>query len=209
MIGRKEQAFSFSSGIMHPISFNLSGPIQFADSKVTHGTQLADALAAAAVWVFSGAEDDHTNKWKDFMHRVCCYGSMLPELDILTLKDFRAQQNTALLLELHSRATKGLCLTQGIEKHVRLTSKLLLKPPFSAGHLEKSHVPVPPGQLRPDQAMSLIRHTHEKAGFFEVPCIILPFARAASVKMPMNADSFCGLMMSSVIRRGRRVVAES
>jgi hypothetical protein len=37
------------------------------------------------------------------------------------------------------------------------------------GRLEKSRVPALPGQLRPVQAMSLVRRAHEESGFFDVP----------------------------------------
>jgi hypothetical protein len=37
------------------------------------------------------------------------------------------------------------------------------------GHLEKAHIPAPPGRRRQDQEMSPIRHSHEEPGFFVVP----------------------------------------
>lgn len=45
MINRQDRQFSAAFGKEHPITFNLSGPIQFSDSKTTHGIQLADAVS--------------------------------------------------------------------------------------------------------------------------------------------------------------------
>ena len=48
--------FSDLMGERHPITFSLAEPIVFADSKTTHGIQLADAAAAAAVYAFAAPE---------------------------------------------------------------------------------------------------------------------------------------------------------
>lgn len=132
MIGRTARLFSDAFGIKHPITFNLSGPIQFADSKLTHGIQLADAVAAAAVYVFSGADDDHARKWRGILPEMGHYGSIIPDLDAVNLKDLRAQRNAIFLLELHSRAKEGRSLIEGMPEYVSLVSRRLLTHPLSA-----------------------------------------------------------------------------
>jgi hypothetical protein len=130
MIGRKDQLFSERSGKRHPITFNLSGPIEFKDSKTTHGIQIADAVAAAAVYVFSGADDDHARRWRSILPSIGHYGSIIPDRDELNLKDGRAQRNAIVLLELHSRAINGVSLIDGMPEYVQLITKRLITNPI-------------------------------------------------------------------------------
>ena len=130
MIGRKRQLFSDAFGEKHPVTFNLSGPIEFSDSKTTHGIQLADAIAAASVHVFSGADDDHAQKWRSILPTIGHYGSIVPDLDEVNLKDRRAQRNAVVLLELHSRAKKGESLMEGMPEYIHLVTQRLLPHPM-------------------------------------------------------------------------------
>lgn len=130
MIGRREQLFSDAFGEKHPVTFNLSGPIEFSDSKTTHGIQLADAIAAASVHVFSGADDDHAKKWRSILPTIGHYGSIVPDLDEVNLKDRRAQRNAVVLLELHSRAKKGESLMEGMPEYMHLVTERLVTHPM-------------------------------------------------------------------------------
>lgn len=130
MIGRKEQLFSDAFGENHPITFNMSGPIEFLDSKTTHGIQLADAIAAASVYVFSGADDDHAKKWRSILPDIGRYGSIFPDFDEINLKDRGVQRNAVVLLELHSRAKNGLSLTEGMPEYLHLVTQRLVTHPM-------------------------------------------------------------------------------
>lgn len=131
MIGRQDRLFSEASGQRHPITFNLSGPIEFRDSKVTHGVQIADALAAATVHAYSGADDDHAKRWRTILPAIGKYGSVIPDWSELNLMDTRAQRNAAVLLELHSRATSGISLTDGMAGYVQFVTERLVAMPYS------------------------------------------------------------------------------
>lgn len=126
MIGRKDRLYSEMFGERHPITFNLSGPIQFADSKLTHGIQLADAIAAASVYVFSGADDDHCVKWKPAIAKHGHYGSIIPDFDHVDLNELSVKRNAALLIELHNRATKNISLTEGMGEYIQFISRALV-----------------------------------------------------------------------------------
>lgn len=130
MIGRKDQLFSDAFGEKHPVTFNLSGAIEFLDSKTTHGIQIADAIAAASVYVFSGADDEHAKKWRLILPTIGHYGSIVPDLDEINLKDRRAQRNAIMLLELHSRAKKGVSITEGIPEYMHLVTQRLITHPM-------------------------------------------------------------------------------
>lgn len=126
MIGRQSRQFSTAFGTEHPITFNLSGPIQFSDSKTTHGIQLADAVSAAAVYAMSNTENEQVERWRNLLPVIGNYGSIIPEIDTLNLKDLSAQRNAVVLSELHSRAKGGRNLIEGMPEYMHTVSQTLL-----------------------------------------------------------------------------------
>ncbi|MDR6208136.1 DUF3800 domain-containing protein [Paraburkholderia graminis] len=128
MIGREDKIVEVFFGRSQPITFNLSGPIEFADSKHTHGIQIADAVAAAAVHVLSGAEDDHAVRWRKLIVEICAdNGSILPDHSEVSLKDWQSRRNAAVLTELHARAMAGVSLTDGMPEYLRKLTKSALR----------------------------------------------------------------------------------
>lgn len=130
MINREDRHFSHAFCGESPITFNLSGPIEFADSKITHGVQIADAISAAAVYALGSSPDDHSEKWKNFIPEIGHYGSIFPELDKLNLRDSATQRNAVLLMELHSRAKKGQSLIEGMPEYIALITRRLITHPL-------------------------------------------------------------------------------
>ncbi len=129
MINRKDRKFSTMNGERHPITFNLSGAIQFVDSKEVHGVQLADAIAAATVYAARSGENNHAQKWQKLLPSFAAYGSVMPDTDCIDLNRFDAQRNAVVMLEMHSRATKGLSLLDGMPEYIKfITQQLRLNP---------------------------------------------------------------------------------
>jgi len=126
MIGREDRVFSDAFGQRHPFVFNLSATVHFVDSKVTHGIQIADVVAAAAVYVASGANDEHAKKWREIIAAISLDGSGMPDLGQVDPEDLRAQRNAELLMELHSRAQRGQSLVDGMAEYAELISRRLL-----------------------------------------------------------------------------------
>lgn len=143
MIGRKgETIFVDSPTGKQPLTFNLSGPIQFASSKVTHGIQIADTLAAAAVFALTNADDPLAQKWAAMLPEIGKYGSVMPDFDHLDLDDLAVKRNAVVLMELHSRATKKENLLEGMVEYVdfmthalRMESLDLVRPMFGEAKL--------------------------------------------------------------------------
>ena len=131
MVGNTEKHFTNIAGEQHPITFNLSGPIEFAASHDSHGIQIADAIAAAAVYVFSGATDESADRWRHIIARQAHYGSVVPDMDEVRLELRRAQRNALLLQHLHQRAMKGLSLTEGMQHVIVNLTRALTASPFS------------------------------------------------------------------------------
>lgn len=130
MIGRSNRVYSDLFGSRHPVTFNLSGPIQFPDSKATPGLQIADVVAAAAVHVLSGKRDEQTARWAKAMAQVA-HGSVLPDLSEVNTASIKAQINALVLIELTQRAKSGRNLTEGMGNYLEVVSRRLLTHPLT------------------------------------------------------------------------------
>ena len=120
MIGRKgETIFVDSPTGKQPLTFNLSGPIQFASSAVEHGIQIADTLAAAAVFAVSNPDDPFAQKWAAMLPEIGKYGSVMPDFDHLDLNGIPAKLNAVVLMELHSRAVNQKPLLEEMPEYVQ------------------------------------------------------------------------------------------
>ena len=133
MVGNTTKSFSEIGGEQHPITFNLSGPIEFAASHEAHGIQIADAVAAAAVYVFSGVKDESADHWRHIIARQARYGSVVPDMDEVRLELQRAQRNTLLLQHLHQRAMEDVSLTEGLPQVIADITRRLRVSPFQMG----------------------------------------------------------------------------
>lgn len=119
MVGMKgETIFVDSPTGKQPLTFNLSSPIKFASSKVEHGIQIADTLAAAAVFAITNANDPTARKWCAMLPEIACYGSALPDFGHLDFNNIAAKRNALVLLELHSRAINKRNLLEGMNEYV-------------------------------------------------------------------------------------------
>jgi len=130
MIGRCDRHFSSVAGERQPITFNLSGPIQLVDSKQVHGVQLADVVAAACIYAINGGECAHADKWRSYLPEFAIYGSIVPDMENIDLNRLEVQRNAVVLLELHSRATNGTPLLEGMAEYIDLVSHALVYNPI-------------------------------------------------------------------------------
>ncbi|QYG06061.1 DUF3800 domain-containing protein [Janthinobacterium sp. PAMC25594] len=134
MIGRKgETIFVDSPTGKQPLTFNLSGPIQFASSAVEHGIQIADTLAAAAVFAVTNPDDPMAQKWCAMLPEIGSYGSVIPDFDHLDLNGMAAKLNALVLMELHSRATKKQNLLVEMPEYVQFMAHALRREAIGLG----------------------------------------------------------------------------
>lgn len=129
MIGNTEKLTSDFGRGEHPITFNLSGPIEFLPSHECHGIQIADAIAAAAVHVFS-TRDDTAIQWRQQIVGQGHYGSVVPDQTELELELHGPQLNALVLQHLHQRATQGVSLTKGMQQAIADISRTLRLSPL-------------------------------------------------------------------------------
>ncbi|MCF6314637.1 MAG: DUF3800 domain-containing protein [Verrucomicrobiales bacterium] len=126
MVDREgDQIFTDAFGKSQPMTFNLSEPILFADSKIEHGIQIADVVSAAFIHAVSNPEEAHAMKWRSLIPEVGCYGSIWPDFDLVDLTKFDAIRNALLLHELCERTRNGSSLTDGIGEFLHRATLLL------------------------------------------------------------------------------------
>lgn len=127
MVGRKgETLFVDSPTGKQPITFNLTGPIVFANSKLEPGIQIADTIAAAAVFAITNTGDKLADKWREMLPEIASYGSILPDYAHLDLDKLSAKRNALILIELHSRAMKEQSLIEGMPEYVAWMTRALM-----------------------------------------------------------------------------------
>ncbi|KJV50065.1 hypothetical protein VH86_02575 [Pantoea sp. BL1] len=131
MINREDRLTSNFSGVNSPITFNLKEPLHLVDSKVVHGIQLADAIAAAFAYLLDkDNQDEYAIKWRDMIEESVIFGSVFNEYDYLDLSKLEVQRNAILLQELVERSREGISLTENIGSYIQWLTIELKKSPL-------------------------------------------------------------------------------
>ncbi|EPB6483750.1 MULTISPECIES: DUF3800 domain-containing protein [Pseudomonas] len=132
MIGRTDKIYENFSGGSSPITFNLTGPLNLVDSKVFHGVQIADAVAAAFAYCCDGRnQDDHAREWRGYIEEMVIPASVFPDVDHVDLRSPKVVRNAILLQELVSRSQKGHSLIDGMREYVSFISGQLSQNPLN------------------------------------------------------------------------------
>lgn len=128
MINRNDKLFVEFFGDRQPITFNLSENIHLVNSVSVPAIQLADVIAAAFSYAFiERPNDNFACKIREFfplMLSKCC---ILPEKDQINIEDPTVIRNALVLIELHSRSTKGLPLLDGFREYINQISLIDLE----------------------------------------------------------------------------------
>lgn len=131
MVGNTKKHFTSIAGQDHPITFNLSEPLNLVDSKVVFGVQLADAVAAAFVYAAdSENQDSYALKWRSMIEDVVIYGSVFPDFDHIDLSRLEVQRNLVILQELVERSKNNQCLLEGMSGFMHFISQQLIETPM-------------------------------------------------------------------------------
>ena len=131
MINREDKKFTHIASIESPLTFNLTGPLNLVDSKVVHGVQLADAIAAAFAYACDAEnQDEYAIKWRDLIEETTIFGSVFQDYDYLDLSKLEVQRNAILLEELVRRSKAGISLTEDIGHFIQWLTLTLEKTPL-------------------------------------------------------------------------------
>ncbi|MBW4237605.1 DUF3800 domain-containing protein [Enterobacter roggenkampii] len=122
MIGNDEIIYETFNNKKLPITFKLSEPMILSDSKVTHGIQIADVIAAASIYVLNKkkAKERYHSKWlnlfeKEIYYWQCC---VVPTPENLAPKNSNNYLNRYILQEIADRSRNSIPILDGIEKDI-------------------------------------------------------------------------------------------
>jgi len=124
MINRTDKRFYRLEGKEVALTFNLSGPITFGNSKVHHGIQISDVAAAAFNYVCSHPSDDFTATLRPFFDACVCVNSVWPDADPMDLRTVDGIRNTIVLEELVDRSRRGAPVLDDIETYIAAAHKI-------------------------------------------------------------------------------------
>ena len=131
MINRTDKVYSPFGEKVLPITFNLSEPLILADSRITHGVQIADCIAAAFAYALNPSKTDNlTIKCRKYVPSSVISGSVFPDEDYIEINKHSVQLNIMVLHELHRRSEKGMDLLEGMPEFVSIIDNALIHAPL-------------------------------------------------------------------------------
>ncbi|EMX3440011.1 DUF3800 domain-containing protein [Escherichia coli] len=129
MIGNDEIVFETFHDKKIPITFKLSEPMILSDSKVTHGIQIADVVAAASIYVLNKkkSKEKYHSKWlnhfeDEIFYWQCC---VVPTPENLDPKNVNNHLNRYILQEIAERSRNSTPVLDDIEKDIIRISRTL------------------------------------------------------------------------------------
>ncbi|WP_329906061.1 DUF3800 domain-containing protein [Serratia quinivorans] len=129
MIGKEKIVYETFNKKKIPITFNLAEPIVLSDSKITHGIQIADVIAAASVYVLNNKknEEKYYRKWlklfeDEIYYWQCC---VVPTPENLDPQNSNSQLNRYILQEITERSRNSISVLNDIEKDIIRISRAL------------------------------------------------------------------------------------
>ena len=132
MIGREDKLFTHISGKSHPLTFNLKREINFVDSKIVHGVQIADVVAAVTAYICEqGNNEQYAVKWRDCLEEYVIYGSVFPDFEHIDLNIPEVQLNALVMFELVERSRAKVNLTERMEYTIKQLSFARNMNPFN------------------------------------------------------------------------------
>jgi hypothetical protein len=127
MINREEKLYNGLLSKEQPITFNLARKIQFANSKVYPGIQIADTAAAAIAYIFRGENQNHIEMWRELIPPLLSPHSVLPEIETIDLNTLSAKRNAVLLREIVYRSENYIPILEGLPEFVEKITNYLLE----------------------------------------------------------------------------------
>ncbi|MFP1908970.1 DUF3800 domain-containing protein [Lonsdalea quercina] len=129
MVGNEKVIYETFNKKKIPITFNLAESIILSDSKITHGIQIADVIAAASVYVLNNkkSKEKYYNKWlklfeEEIYYWQCC---VVPTPENLGPENSNSHLNRYILQEITERSRNSIPVLNDIEKYIMRISRTL------------------------------------------------------------------------------------
>jgi hypothetical protein len=122
MIGRQDARSVEFDGRTNQLTFNLARPIEFGDSKIHAGVQIADVLASAAAYALKTPESDFAKAlWKNFPG-LLHVNSVFPDVAEFELLTHRSITNAVILQILVDRSARAESLITDVRGTLELAA---------------------------------------------------------------------------------------
>ncbi len=129
MINRTDTIFYENDGIKIPISYNLTSPLRFVDSKQYPGIQIADIASGTLAFIFKERLKEnyaqYPKEWNEYLENSVSERSVMPDFKHLDFKKPFVQRNFIILKELVNRSVRGTSLLDGITDFIDAINKSL------------------------------------------------------------------------------------
>lgn len=129
MIGNSNHIFGEVLGENNSLGFNLRNPINFVDSKIYFGIQIADIFAGASTFIAKQSLNSNSNEipsdWIDNVDNSLGNYCIYPEIEYLDLNKKSTKLNSILFNEIIERTVNRLPILEGIENFIKDVDVLL------------------------------------------------------------------------------------
>ena len=123
-IGREDKLYLEFGNLPSPfIGYNLAGPINLVDSKMSSGVQIADVLSSTLAYAYKNPDEETAKEWIDILKDVPA-NLIIPDMDDIDLKKRRTFVNTKILIELVRRSIEGENLFDEMDEFVLYVEEL-------------------------------------------------------------------------------------
>lgn len=116
-IGREDKAYFEFNGVLRPITYNLSKPINFVNSKDYPGIQLADIIAYTFQYALVNKTKE-TDAWKEPLFNMYSETSIFPDREEINPHLFNVKRNHLLFMEIMRRTIEKQDLLENLQETV-------------------------------------------------------------------------------------------
>lgn len=132
MIGREDIIYmKLGTDQERRLTFNLEGPIEFLDSKESHGIQIADVLSSSISYAYNHPDEQFSERCVNLAETMLSPLSILPDPTDIDLKQKRPFINAVILNELVDRSVRNESMYDGMSEYIRSTYEFYeISPPI-------------------------------------------------------------------------------
>lgn len=118
MVGRQDKFYArFGTHGDRSLIYDLAEPVQFVDSKLFLGIQIADIWATSLAYAFRHRDDEICQRWLEIAEPAIDT-VVFPDAQLVDMDHEGPFLNWALLVELSRRSVNGESVTLGIEDYI-------------------------------------------------------------------------------------------
>jgi len=119
MVGRTERVYmKLGKQPEMALTYNLTSPIVFLDSKESPGIQIADVVSSSIGYALKNREEEFSKEWLDIAEPMSTPICIIPDPEEINLEKRDPFINASILNELVTRTLEGMSLIEGMEGYI-------------------------------------------------------------------------------------------